>query len=149
MTARLPDPMPTSAMPWQAKLALRFAPRDGGTILAASRHEGPLRIQKALYPEGRDLCHAIVLHPPAGIAGGDRLQIDVETGAGARALLTTPGAGKWYRSAGALAEQAVTLKVSRGGSLEWLPQESIVFAGAMAAMRTTVELEAEIGRAHV
>lgn len=129
-------------MPWQAKLALRFAERDGGTILAANRHEGPLRIQKALFPEGSGLCHAIVLHPPAGICGGDRLNIDVEVGAEAQALLTTPGAGKWYRSAGAMAEQAVTLKVSRGGTLEWLPQESIVFAGAQARMRTMVELEA-------
>ena len=70
MTARLPDPTPTPSMPWQANLALRFARRGDGTILAASRHEGPLRIQKALYPEGPELCHAIVLHPPAGIAGG-------------------------------------------------------------------------------
>lgn len=141
MTARLPASMPTPAMPWQANLALRFVQRDGGTILAASRHEGPLRIQKALFPEGPELCHAIVLHPPSGICGGDHLHIDVEVGAEAQALLTTPGAGKWYRSAGAMAEQVVTLKVSRGGTAEWLPQESIVFAGAQARMRTTVELE--------
>ncbi len=99
-------------------------------MLAASRHEGPLRIQKALYPEGREICHAIVLHPPAGIAGGDQLRIDVDVGAEAQALLTTPGAGKWYRSAEAMAEQAVTLKVSRDGTAEWLPQESIVFDAA-------------------
>jgi urease accessory protein len=142
MTARLPESMSVESMPWQANLALRFAEREGGTILAASRHEGPLPIQKALYPEGRDICHAIVLHPPAGICGGDHLHIDVEVGADAQALLTTPGAGKWYRSAGALAEQIVNLKVSRGGTAEWLPQESIVFAGAQARMRTTVELEA-------
>jgi urease accessory protein len=145
MTARLPEPMPAQVTPWQARLALRFARREGehgGTVLAASRHEGPLRIQKALYPEGRDLCHAIVLHPPAGICGGDRLHIEVEVGAEAQALLTTPGAGKWYRSAGALAEQVVNLKVSRGGTAEWLPQESIVFAGAQARMQTIVELEA-------
>lgn len=142
MTARLPEPMSAESMPWQANLDLRFARRDAGTILAASRHEGPLRIQKALFPEGPELCHAIVLHPPAGICGGDRLHIAVEVGAEAQALLTTPGAGKWYRSAGALAEQVVNLKVSRGGTLEWLPQESIVFAGAQARMRTNVALEA-------
>ena len=142
MTARLPDSPPVPLTPWQASLDLRFARRDAGTILAASRHEGPLRIQKALYPEGRDICHAIVLHPPAGIAGGDRLRIGVEVGPDAQALLTTPGAGKWYRSVGAQAEQVVNLKVGRGGAAEWLPQESIVFAGAQAGMRTTVEIEA-------
>lgn len=125
---------------WLARLDLGFERRGAETILARRDHLGPLRIQKPLYPEGADLCHAIVLHPPAGIAGGDRLQIGIEAGAGARALLTTPGAGKWYRSAGPWAEQAVTIKVGAGGTAEWLPQESIVFAGAQARMRTTVEL---------
>jgi urease accessory protein len=101
---------------------------------------GPLRVQKALYPEGPELCHAIVLHPPAGIAGGDRLEFDITLDTGAQALLTTPGAGKWYRSAGPLAEQQVAIKVGAGATAEWLPQESIVFAGAQARMRTEVDL---------
>jgi urease accessory protein len=141
MTARLPDLMPTPSPTWLAELALRFARTGERTVLGAVRHHGPLRIQKALYPEGPELCHAIVLHPPSGICGGDHLHIDVDIGPDAQALLTTPGAGKWYRSAGALAEQVVNLKVSRGGTLEWLPQESIVFAGAQARMSTTVELD--------
>lgn len=127
---------------WQARLDLGFEQRGDDTILARRAHRGPLRVQKALHPEGPALCHAIVLHPPAGIAGGDRLDINVEIGDGAQALLTTPGAGKWYRSAGAMAEQTVTLKIGAGGTAEWLPQESIVFDGARAAMRTTVELAA-------
>lgn len=125
---------------WQACLNLGFERRGGGTVLACREHRGPLRIQKALFPEGPELCHAIVLHPPAGIAGGDLLHIDVEVGAGAQALLTTPGAGKWYRSAAAEAEQTVILKVGAGGTAEWLPQESIVFDGAKARMRTAVAL---------
>lgn len=111
-------------------------------MLLRRSHTGPLRVQKPLYPEGPALCHCLVLHPPAGIAGGDTLRIDVGVGPGAQTLLTTPGAGKWYRSAGALAEQAVNLKVGAGGTAEWLPQESIVFAGAQAHMHTRVELEA-------
>jgi urease accessory protein len=126
--------------PWQAELGLGFARRGESTLLVRREHRGPLRVQKPLYPEGPGLCHAIVLHPPAGIAGGDRLQIDIELEGGAQALLTTPGAGKWYRSAGLLAEQNVTLKVGAGATAEWLPQESILFSGAHAAMRTAVDL---------
>ncbi len=130
---------PVSAS-WQASLALGFSRREDSTILGRREHCGPLRVQKALYPEGPGLCHAIVLHPPSGIVGGDRLQIDVEVGGDAQALLTTPGAGKWYRSAGPIAEQWVHLKVGAGATAEWLPQESIVFSGAQARMGTTVEL---------
>jgi urease accessory protein len=131
---------PVSAS-WQASLALGFLRREDSTILGRREHCGPLRVQKALYPEGPGLCHAIVLHPPSGIVGGDRLQIDVEVGSDAQALLTTPGAGKWYRSAGPIAEQWVHLKVGAGATAEWLPQESIVFSGAEARMGITVELE--------
>ncbi|MFA4970834.1 MAG: urease accessory protein UreD [Sulfuritalea sp.] len=129
------------ASPWQASLALGFARRGDATILARRDHRGPLRVQKALYPEGPGVCHAIVLHPPAGIAGGDQLDIRIEADAASHALLTTPGAGKWYRSGGAQSLQQVHLKVGAGATAEWLPQESIVFSGAQARMRTTVELE--------
>ncbi len=140
MTARLQT---AEAIPsvWHAALDLGFERRGESTRLMRREHRGPLRVQKALYPEGPGMCHAIVLHPPAGIAGGDRLQIDIELSANAQALLTTPGAGKWYRSAGPISEQAVSLKVGAGATAEWLPQESIVFSGAEARMRTTVDLD--------
>ena len=134
--AEFPDPC------WLATLDLAFARRDAATILARRQHSGPLRVQKALYPEGASVCHAIVLHPPAGIAGGDRLRIDCSVDTAAHAVLTTPGAGKWYRAGGLGAEQIVCVKVGAGGTAEWLPQESILFDGAAATMRTTVELAA-------
>ncbi len=125
---------------WHARLNLGFARRDEHTILASRRHSGPLRVQKALYPEGGSVCHAIVLHPPAGICGGDELTIAAQLGDGAHALLTTPGAGKWYRSAGPWAGQTLDFEMAPGAALEWLPQESIVFDGARARMETRIRL---------
>lgn len=136
-------PLAQRAAPWQARLDLGFERRageGGGTRLVRREHVGPLRVQKPLYPEGADICHALLLHPPAGIAGGDRLEFGIEVGAGAHALLTTPGAGKWYRSAGAEASQVLRMKVSPGGTAEWLPQEAIVFDGALARIENHVEL---------
>lgn len=138
VTIRKTEPV---SSPWQASLALGFARRGDSSILVRRDHRGPLRVQKALYPEGPGVCHAIVLHPPAGIAGGDQLDIRVEADAASHALLTTPGAGKWYRSSGAQSSQQVNVTVGAGGTVEWLPHESIVFSGAQATMRTRIELE--------
>jgi urease accessory protein len=125
---------------WQAELALGFERRDGRTVLAARRHSGPLVVQKPLYPEGDEVCHAIIVHPPAGIAGGDELELAAGAGDRAHALLTTPGAGRWYRSAGPWARQSLTFEAGNGSCLEWLPQETIVFDGALADLRTEVRL---------
>jgi urease accessory protein len=125
---------------WEARLELGFE-RDGErTLLARRIHEGPLRVQKALYPEGADVCQAIVVHPPGGIVGGDHLSLDVAVGPDAHAQLTTPGAAKWYRSAGDVATLRTRFSVARGGILEWLPHESLVFDGARVAIDTRIEL---------
>ena len=128
---------------WQAALSLAFERRGGRSVLAGNTHRGPLRVQKALYPEGDGVCQAIVLHPPSGIAGGDQLHISASIAQGAHAQLTTPGAGKWYRSGGAEASQRVDLVLGEGATLEWLPQETIIFDGARARMETRVSLAAD------
>lgn len=87
-------------------------------------------MQKPLYPEGPAVAHLLIVHPPAGIAAGDRLEIDVDVASQANALVTTPGATQWYRSDGPHARQDVTLAVAPGACLEWLPQQGIVFDGA-------------------
>ena len=129
---------------WHARLALRFA-RDGArTALAERSHQGPLVVQKPLYPEGDGVCQCIVVHPPAGIAGGDQLALAVDVGAGAHVQLTTPGATKWYRAAGRRAAQRIDCAVGAGAVLEWLPQGTIVFDGADAdsAVRITLARDA-------
>ncbi|MBI1175707.1 MAG: urease accessory protein [Sideroxydans sp.] len=130
---------------WLARLNLEFERRATATILARRSHLGPLRVQKPLYPEGAEVCHTLLLHPPAGIAGGDELEITATVADGAHALLTTPGAGKWYRSAGAWASQRLDFAVGTGAVLEWLPQETIVFDGALANMQTRVALAEQAG----
>jgi len=132
---RIAEPVLAS---WQAELALGFEQRGAKTVLASRRHEGPLVVQKPFYPEGEAVCHAIVVHPPGGIAGGDELELSATVGEKAGALLTTPGAAKWYRSAGPWARQRLSFEVE--GVLEWLPQETIVFDGALAQLETEVRL---------
>jgi urease accessory protein len=130
----------TGGAGWRAELALRFEREPHRTVLAQRRHSGPLRVQKALYPEGPDVCQAIIVHPPGGIAGGDVLDIAVEAGPGAEVQITTPGATKWYRSAGPSALARTRISAAPGSRVEWLPQEGIVFDGANVAIATRVDL---------
>ena len=127
---------------WRAELELTFGNRGGRTVLAGERHRGPLLIQKTLYPEGPSPAHAIVLHPPAGIVGGDSLSLTAHCGAGAHALLTTPGATKWYRSA-ASASSETRLILAGNSRLEFLPRESIVFSGARAQASMVMDVAAD------
>ena len=125
---------------WEAQLALHYARHGQRTVLERREHRGPLVVQKPLYPEGEAVCQTIVVHPPAGIAGGDRLALDIRVGERAHAQATTPGAAKWYRSSGAAASQKLMLSVASDAVLEWLPQESIFFDGALATLETEIAL---------
>lgn len=127
---------------WRARLSLSFEARAGKTVLAHSLHEGPLRVQRPFYPERDGTCHLYVLHPPGGVAGGDQLHIEASLAAGTHALITTPGAGKLYKTRGPTAHVEQVLKVEGDACLEWLPQETIVFDGAEARVRTHIELDA-------
>ena len=132
-------------MGWHGRLDLRYR-RDGDRTVGHDRHEGPLRVLASLYPEGDRVCHHVLVHPPGGIVGGDTLHVDAQLAAGAHALITTPGATRFYRSAGEPAAQVVDARVGDDARLEWLPLETLVHPGALAEnrMRFTLDARAEM-----
>ncbi|MBD3894978.1 urease accessory protein UreD [Halomonas sp. ML-15] len=128
---------------WAASLALGFERRDSVTRMVQARHQGPLRVQRPFYPEGREgACHVYLLHPPGGLVSGDALHISAHLAAGSHALLTTPAANKLYKadSQGVAWQQQTQLSVDDGASLEWLPQETIAFDGSRGAQTTEIAL---------
>ncbi|GGB92101.1 urease accessory protein UreD [Marinobacterium zhoushanense] len=134
-----------TAQGWEALLRLRYAQRGDKTRIVERERCGPLAVQRPFYPEQTGVCHTYLLHPPGGVVGGDSLDIQVRVEAGAQALITTPGATKFYRSGGRLATQRQTLSVESGGVLEWLPQENIFFPDACVRVETHVALESGAG----
>ena len=125
---------------WKASLALDFGTQATRTYLAKKQHVGPLVIQKTLHPEGDEVCHGIIIHPPGGVAGGDELTLKVTLAQNANVLLTTPGAGKWYKANNKVASQQLQFDLAENASLEWLPQENILFDGAMVDFSANINL---------
>lgn len=137
------DQSPVAFKHWEACLNLDFAKQNHRTYLASNAHKGPLVLQKSLHPEGDGICHGVVVHPPGGVAGGDSLTLNVNVSQYAHALLTTPGAGKWYKANGKAASQHLQFEVQQGACFEWLPQENILFDGADVKMSTIVNLNVD------
>ena len=128
-------------MGWHGHLQLNYRRAEDRSLLH-DRHEGPLRVLQSLYPEGPGICHNVLVHPPGGLVGGDTLVLDAALAADAHALLTTPGASRFYRTTGSLASQIVQVRMEGGARLEWLPLETIAFDGCNAESRLRFELEA-------
>jgi urease accessory protein len=125
---------------WHGQLELNYRMSHGETV-ADARHQGPLRVLKSLYPEGSGICHQVLLHPPAGLVGGDELDIRLQLGAQTHVVLTTPGATRFYRSEGPTATQRVAISLQAGARCEWLPMENIAYNGCQAHNQFTLQLQ--------
>jgi urease accessory protein len=126
-------------MGWHGHLLLDYR-RDGETTTAHDRHDGPLRVLQRLYPEGPGICHHVLVHPPGGMVGGDTLAIELALAEGSHALITTPGAARFYRSRGEAAVQTLDARLAAGARLEWLPLETIAYSGCRGENRLRLEL---------
>ncbi|MDO8372447.1 MAG: urease accessory protein UreD [Polaromonas sp.] len=126
-------------MAWKATLSLDYSLQAGKTI-AHFRHDGPLRILQSLYPEGDAVCHNVLVHPPGGLVGGDTLDIAVTAATGSHGLITTPGATRFYRSAGETALQRTRLRLEAGARAEWLPMEALCYSGCLAENHLRLDL---------
>lgn len=127
---------------WKASINLELANRINRTVISQYQHQGPLQVQKPFYPEG-PVCHVYLLHPPGGIVGGDHLNIGVAVKSGGHCLITTPAAGKFYRSNGRDASQQVNIAVDNHCAMEWFPQETILFNACQAKTKTNIQLNQE------
>ena len=94
-------------------------------------------------PEPGEPPQAVLLTTSGGVTDGDTLKMAIEIGPGATAVATTQAAEKIYRAAkgGGHCAIDVAVRVGEGASLDWLPQETIVFQGARLKRRTVADVE--------
>ena len=126
---------------WHATLQLDYERKDNRTNVTHI-HNGPLRVLKSLYPEGPEICHTVLVHPPSGLVGGDRIDIRLTVNPQAHALITTPGATRFYRTENGLASQEVVAKVCLNARLEWLPLETIAYNNCQGLNKVCFDLDA-------
>ena len=126
-------------MAWRADLKLDYTLESQRTVVRYL-HQGPLRILQSLYPEGDQVCHNILVHPPGGLVGGDTLDIQVTVAEGAHGLVSTPGATRFYKSGGHPALQQVVAHLADNAKLEWLPLEAIAYNDCEATNRAIFNL---------
>ena len=137
----------------QALLAARqdeAAPRAVGSLVLTTKcragRQGIDRFRtsgamKVAFPRRSDAVEAILLNTSGGLTGGDRFDVSAEAGEDSRLVLTTQAAERAYRSASGVARVSTRLSAAEGATLNWLPQELIVFDGAALERRLEVELE--------
>jgi len=126
-------------MAWRADLKLDYTLESQRTVVRYL-HQGPLRILQSLYPEGDQICHNVLVHPPGGLVGGDTLDIQVTVAEGAHGLVSTPGATRFYKSGGHPALQQVVAQLADNAKLEWLPLEAIAYNDCEATNRAIFNL---------
>jgi urease accessory protein len=111
---------------------------EGVTRRRHLHESGSLRVRFP-SPEAEGLS-AVFVNTAGGIAGGDRFDIDIAAGEGARLAVTTAAAEKIYRAQGPAAQVNIALKAADGAHLAWLPQETILFDRARISRSIDIEL---------
>jgi urease accessory protein len=120
------------------RVAFTVAAGLGGSRRGRVHEAGSLRVR---FPNGnsKTALDAVIVNTAGGMTGGDRFDVDIKVGAGARLTVTTAAAEKIYRSLGPDTDIGVKLDVGPGGALAWLPQETIMFD--QARLRRNIDIE--------
>jgi urease accessory protein len=111
---------------------------DGVTRRRRLHESGSLRVRFP-SPEADGLS-AVFVNTAGGVAGGDRFDIEIAAGEGARLAVTTAAAEKVYRAEGPAAQLHIALKAASGAHLAWLPQETILFDRARVERKIDIDL---------
>ena len=122
----------------RGRIALDVACVAGNTRRRRVHESGSLRVRFPGRPSGE--LEAVMVNTGGGMTGGDAFDIDVSVGENARLVVTSTAAEKIYRSLGPPATVNVKIHVAAGGTLTWLPQETILFDRAALHRRIEVDL---------
>lgn len=96
---------------------------------------------KAFLPRiHADPPEVVFLNTAGGLTGGDHMRWSLDLAAGARAVATTQTAERAYgaRPGHGPARAEITLRLGEGATLDWLPQETILYQNSALRRHTRV-----------
>ncbi len=125
---------------WQGIINLVYEYQHQETKVTSIFSQVPFKIQNSFYPEGKSICHSVILHTAGGIAGDDILSQNIHLSPQAQVLITTPAATKIYRCQEKKAIQDIKIHLDHNSYLEYLPQEAIVFNQANFEQKMCIDL---------
>jgi urease accessory protein len=134
-TAATPDDLERAV----GKLAIAVGAKGGRDAIADLHQSGCGRFLFPARAKDHPL-EAVVVNTAGGMTGGDRFDIRVTVGEGARAVLSTQACEKIYASSGATAKLSTVLKVQSEATLCWLPQETILFDHSALERSLTIDM---------
>jgi len=124
-----------------AKLSV-YGDDAGETRLRDLRQSGSLKLvfPKTHTPD----CEAVLVNTAGGITGGDQFSLSIKVQTGAALTITTQAAERAYRAqSGETGRVTTDISVKSGASLNWLPQELILFERCALRRRLTIDLAAQ------
>jgi urease accessory protein len=124
------------------RIALAVTATESGSRRQRVHEAGALRVR---FPNGdrRFALEAVIVNTAGGMASGDRFNIDLDVGPEAALTVTTASAEKIYRSLGPDTAIHACFHIGAGGSLAWLPQETILFD--RARLRRSIDVDIASG----
>ncbi|MGF1566463.1 MAG: urease accessory protein UreD [Nodosilinea sp.] len=141
------EPSAQPQLGWHGIAHLTYAVWEETCVPIQTFTQAPLKVQRPLYPEGKGVCHTVLVHTAGGMVRGDSLDVQLKLAPDCRVVATTAAANKVYGSqsaalhaAGLTAAQTVGLALPAGSCLEWFPQETIVFNEAQYRQDLRVDL---------
>lgn len=123
---------------------LVFRSRETQTRVERAYQAGCLRLRFPRTENRGDAPCAVLINTAGGVAGGDRLDQQIDWKAGTTATVTTQAAEKIYRAIAATSRISTQLTVAKGASAEWLPQETILFDGCRLKREAKIILDEDV-----
>ncbi len=122
-------------------LVQKFQRREDRTVLADSYCRIPLQSFHPFQEEGSGCAYTYLINPTGGLAGGDRIRIEISLEENAHVFVTAPSAQKIYRSLGEFSSQEMNFSLKSGAVLEYFPPAVIPFAGSLFRQKARITME--------